>query len=89
MLLAKYRDWEPIMEAHGYELGLMIHDDGDCRKWDWEIYKYVKDQTYDDSTIIHHMYEYMGNLDVSPYNRNTTEIRDLFEKKMKKLAESA
>jgi hypothetical protein len=35
------------------------------------------------------MYEYVGNLDVSPYNRNTTEIRALFEKKMKKLAESA
>jgi hypothetical protein len=34
------------------------------------------------------MYEYVGNLDVSPYNRNTTEIRKLFAKKAKKLAEN-
>lgn len=89
MLLAKYKSWDPIMEAHGYELGLTIHDDGDCIKWDWEIYKYVEDRTYNDSPVVDQMYEFVGTLDVSPYNRNTTEIRALFEKKMKKLAESA
>jgi hypothetical protein len=86
MLFAKYKSWDPIMEAHGYELGLTIHDDGDCIKWDWEIYKYVEDQSHEGSSTVDQMYEFIGTLDVSPYNRNTTEIRALFEKNMKKLA---
>ncbi len=88
MLFAKYRDWTPEDVYKGYELGLMEHDDGDVVKWDWTIYKFVERKTYDDYDFVHDMYEEVCSLDVSPYERNTNTIRDLFQKQVTKLIDN-
>ena len=88
MLFAKYRDWTPEDVYNGYELGLMEHDDGDVVKWDWTIYKFVERKTYDDYDFVHDMYEEVCSLDVSPYERNTNTIRDLFQKQVAKLIDN-
>ena len=81
MLFAKYRDWTPEDCYEGYELGFMEHDDGDVVKWDWTIYKFVEEKSHD-------MYEKVCSLDVSPYERNTYTIRDLFQKRVRKLIDN-
>ena len=88
MLFAKYRDWTPEDVYKGYELGLMEHDDGDVVTWDWTIYKFVEQKTYDDHDFVHDMYEKVCSLDVSPYERNTNTIRDLFQKQVTKLIDN-
>ena len=88
MLFAKYRDWTPRFEHKGYELGFMEHDDGDVVKWDWTVYKFVEQKTYDDHDFVHDMYEKVCSLDVSPYERNTNTIRDLFQKQVTKLIDN-
>ena len=82
MLFAKYRDWTPRFEHKGYELGFMEHDDGDVVKWDWTIYKFARLMPGKE------MYEEICNLDVSPYERNTNTIRDLFQKRVRKLIDN-
>ena len=71
MLFMKYRDFEPKYNQEDYCLGLMIHDDGDVIKWDWTVYKEFPDTG---------LYEDITNLDVSPYERNESVIKDLFVK---------
>ena len=71
MLFMKYRDFEPKYNQEDYCLGLMIHDDGDVIKWDWTVYKEFSDTG---------LYEDIANLDVSPYERNESVIKDLFVK---------
>ena len=91
MLFAKYRDWTPRFSDNGYELGFMEHDDGDVVKWDWTIYKFVEEKTYSSihkDILVHQMYEKVCNLDVSPYERNTNTIRDLFQKQVTKLIDN-
>ena len=85
MLFAKYRDWTPRFEHKGYELGFMEHDDGDVVKWDWTIYKFVEERSYDGRPLARmvftqQMYEEVCSLDVSPYERNMSTIEDLFVK---------
>ena len=85
MLFAKYRDWTPRFEHKGYELGFMEHDDGDVVKWDWTIYKFVEERSYDGRPLARRvftqqMYEEVCSLDVSPYERNMSTIEDLFVK---------
>tara|TARA_X000000950_G_scaffold253616_1_gene316763 strand:- start:744 stop:1028 length:285 start_codon:yes stop_codon:yes gene_type:complete len=85
MLFAKYRDWTPRFEHKGYELGFMEHDDGDVVKWDWTIYKFVEERSYDgrplaQKAFTQQMYEEVCSLDVSPYERNMSTIEDLFVK---------
>ena len=82
MLFAKYRDWTPEDCYEGYELGFMEHDDGDVVKWDWTIYKFARLMPGKE------MYEEICNLDVSPYERNTNTIRDLFQKRVRKLIDN-
>lgn len=91
MLFAKYRDWTPEDVYNGYELGLMEHDDGDVVKWDWTIYKFVEEKIYSSihkDILVHQMYEKVCSLDVSPYERNTNTIRDLFQKQVTKLIDN-
>ena len=80
MLYAKYRDWTPRFSDNGYELGFMEHDDGDVVKWDWTIYKFVEQRTYDgfDMEFTYDMYEEVCSLDVSPYERNEHIINRMF-----------
>ena len=85
MLFAKYRDWTPQFEHKGYELGFMEHDDGDVVKWDWTIYKFAEERSYDERPLAQkaftqQMYEEVCSLDVSPYERNMSTIEDLFVK---------
>ena len=85
MLFAKYRDWTPRFEHKGYELGFMEHDDGDVVKWDWTIYKFAEERSYDGRPLARRvftqqMYEEVCSLDVSPYERNMSTIEDLFVK---------
>ena len=55
-----------------------IHDDGDCIKWDWEIYRFVKNKTYDGSDHVYRMHEFVCCLEISPYERNENLILDMF-----------
>ena len=80
MLFAKYRDFEPMDEHKGYILSRTIHDDGDCIKWDWEIWKFVEKKEYEDSPIVHDMCEMICSLDLSPYERNQWHITETFKK---------
>ena len=88
MLFAKYRDWTPEDCHKGYELGLQEHEYDDNLKWDWTIYKFVEQKTYDDHDFVHDMYEEVCSLDVSPYERNMGTIRDLFQKQVTKLLDN-
>ena len=94
MLYAKWRDWTPRFEHKGYELGFMEHDDGDVVKWDWTIYKFVEQKTYDapfyeeDYDFVHDMYEEVCSLDVSPYERNEHIINRLFLQQVAKLIDN-
>mgnify|MGYP001158052653 FL=1 len=88
MLFAKYRDWTPRFEHKGYELGFMEHDDGDVVKWDWTIYKFVEQKTYDDHDFVHDMFEEVCSLDVSPYERNEHVINRLFIQQVAKLIDN-
>ena len=88
MLFAKYRDWTPEDCYKGYELGLQEHEYDDNLKWDWTIYKFVEQKTYDDHDFVHDMYEEVCSLDVSPYERNKGTIRDLFQKQVTKLLDN-
>ena len=93
MLFAKYRDWTPRFEHKGYELGFMEHDDGDVIKWDWTIYKFVEERSYDGRPLARkvftqQMYEEVCSLDVSPYEQNRGTIRDLFQKQVTKLLDN-
>ena len=85
MLFVKWRDWTPRFEHKGYELGFMEHDDGDVVKWDWTIYKFAEERSYDGRPLARRvftqqMYEEVCSLDVSPYERNMSTIEDLFVK---------
>lgn len=71
MLFMKYRDFEPVHDSEDFSLGRMIHDDGDVIKWDWTVYKEFPDTG---------LYEEIHSLDVSPYDRNESNIKDLFLK---------
>lgn len=88
MLFAKYRDWTPEDCYKGYELGLQEHEYDDNLKWDWTIYKFVEQKTYDDHDFVHDMYEEVCSLDVSPYERNMSTIRDLFQKQVTKVLDN-
>jgi len=88
MLFAKYRDWTPEDCYKGYELGLQEHEYDDNLKWDWTIYKFVEQKTYDDHDFVHDMYEEVCSLDVSPYERNKGTIRDLFQKQVTKVLDN-
>jgi len=88
MLFAKWRDWTPEDCYKGYELGLQEHEYDDNLKWDWTIYKFVEQKTYDDHDFVHDMYEEVCSLDVSPYERNKGTIRDLFQKQVTKLLDN-
>ena len=88
MLYAKYRDWTPRFSDNGYELGFAEHDDGDVVKWDWTIYKFAELKTYDDHDFVHHMYEEVCSLDVSPYERNEHIINRLFLQQVAKLIDN-
>lgn len=81
MLYAKYRDFDPKEEYRGHTLGLMIHDDGDVIKWDWAVYKFFgveQFNTSDDKRYTNEMYEQITTLDISPYERDMSTIRDKF-----------
>ena len=56
-----------------YVLNKSIHDDGDCIKWDWEVYRYVKNKACDE------MYEFVCWLEISPYERDENLIVSAFE----------
>ena len=93
MLFVKWRDWTPRFEHKGYELGFMEHDDGDVVKWDWTIYKFAEERSYDGRPLARRvftqqMYEEVCSLDVSPYERNKGTIRDLFQKQVTKLLDN-
>ena len=93
MLFVKWRDWTPQFEHKGYELGFMEHDDGDVVKWDWTIYKFVEERSYDGRPLAREvftqqMYEEVCSLDVSPYERNKGTIRDLFQIQVTKLLDN-
>ena len=86
MLFAKWRDWTPRFADNGYELGFAEHDDGDVVKWDWTIYKFAELKTYDDHDFVHHMYEEVCSLDVSPMNvMNTLSIGCSYNKSQNSL----
>ena len=74
MLYAKYRDFEPKEEYRDHTLGLMIHDDGDVIKWDWTVYKFFGVE----KSSPNEMYEQITTLDISPYERDMSTIRDKF-----------
>ena len=78
MLFAEYRDFDPFDTYKGYILSKAIHDDGDCIKWDWEIYRFVKNKTYDGSDHVYRMHEFVCCLEISPYERNENLILDMF-----------
>jgi len=93
MLFAKYRDWTPEDCYKGYELGLQEHEYDDNLKWDWTIYKFVEERSYDGRPLARkvftqQMYEEVCSLDVSPYERNKGTIRDLFQKQVTKLLDN-
>ena len=55
------------------------------------FYKFVEEKTYSSihkDILVHQMYEKVCNLDVSPYERNTNTIRDLFQKQVTKLIDN-
>ena len=88
MLYAKWRDFQPELDYHDYSLGLMVHDDGDCIKWDWTVYKFAKTVSYEGlpMQLTHDMFEEVCNLDISPYERNTKKIKEIFLKKVEEIS---
>ena len=46
MIFVANRDFEPHGNFYDYCLGRMIHDDGDVIKWDWTIYKAVREEDF-------------------------------------------
>ena len=80
MLFAGNRDFEPQGDYYNYCLGRMIHDDGDVIKWDWTIYKRVPEFDYTDELVMYKMYQEVHSLKVSPYERDTSKITDMFKR---------
>jgi len=83
MLYAKFRDFQPREEYKGYVLGWADHDDGDVVKWDWTVYRFVELQKFETSpntTATNEMYEEIKSLDISPYERDMSKIRDEFQR---------
>jgi|TARA_B100000073_G_scaffold14221_1_gene11679 hypothetical protein len=81
MIFVAHRDFEPHGNYHNYCLGRMIHDDGDVIKWDWTIYKAVREEDFTEDLISYRSFEEICGLDVSPYERDMSKIRELFEEK--------
>lgn len=78
MLFAIYRDFDPEDEFYDCSLGLQIHDDGDVIKWDWSIYKREPDADYTADLRMYKMYSEVHSIDVSPYERDKSKIKDMF-----------
>jgi len=88
MLFAEYRDWTPRFEYGGYKLGLQEHEYDDNLKWDWTIYKFVEQRSYDGDDFVHGVYEEICSLDVSPYERNEHLINRKFIETVSKLVDN-
>ena len=80
MLYAGNRDFDPQDDYYDYCLGRMIHDDGDVIKWDWTIYKRVPEADYTADLVMYKMYKEVHNLKISPYERDTSKIREMFKR---------
>ena len=79
MLFNENTDFDPEFNYNGFTLGKFIHDDSDgFQKWDWGVYEFVQQEEYDSGIVIN-KYAQLKSLDISPYERDLTIIRDVFE----------